>query len=350
MLNNQTCNYFKNFSGTPTLIRLVSNIDSKPGASNKTIIQQRLTVLSNGAVSFISTTKDREIAESLNFDVDTGVALSVLDKISKFFSKAVDSKRYPVVGSYDLTISNSEGISYYYDGSLNNNYTIDGENLSDYIRSALNLPQLFVFEDSGMKKELKTLKITSYTDNECVFLDSTRGELNYSCGSNNLKIENPVAIKAFFDKYNERITPEFDFSASVGYVWDYELNATYSYGKDLRIGGTKEKNIIPYFWKEMMTEIRKMIENEMFKSLFNNDVRKQTVQNNNYNHKIALVSSNDLEEPRWYVVGSSNAQINDYVLVTDDYGDYIIGKVTSNGINNNSKYNRRTYGTIIKKL
>ena len=100
----------------------------------------------------------------------------------------------------------------------------------------------------------------------------------------------------------------------------------------------------------MMTEIRKMIENEMFKSLFNNDARKQTVQNNNYNHKIALVSSNDLEEPRWYVVGSSNAQINDYVLVTDDYGDYIIGKVTSNGINNNSKYNRRTYGTIIKKL
>lgn len=344
-INEKNKNYQKKFEGIPSLIRLVSIKNVTNCFSNNTIIQQKLTVLATGAVSFVSMNKEKEVVESLNFDIDSNTAFDIVSKIAHYFSYSVDGKRYPVTGNYDLTITNTEGNSYFFDGTLNNNYTIDGVNISEYIRNVLHLPQLFVFEDHGLKKDINILEINVFDDNEMIFVDRNKGTLTYKYKDNTISICNYDIVHSFLDKYVEKFTDNLNYSSTIGETWEYEINVSYSYGEDLSFGGKLTK--LPYFYKEMLNTIEKMIHKECFGNMF---IEKNKNQNNN-EFGVALISGNDIPRNNWYKYTDMNLKCGDIVLVNNENNDYVIGKVTR--IINNlvyDPYGYIVYRKIIKKL
>ena len=321
-----TCNYLKKFEGTATLIRLVTSIDPPICASNDTVIQQRLTIIDNGAVSLISTARNKEIIESLNFDIERSVARDLIMKIARFFSKPVDNKRYPVVGNYDLTITNSDGVSYFYDGSLNNNYTIDGDNISEYFRSILDLPQLLVFEDHGRKKDLLKLRLSSVLDGALIELDAKEGTLAYRSQKCKLVINDEQEVKAILAKYGERILEARKHSSLSTEIWNFMLNAEYSYGEGLEFGGNIKWKSHYHFLDALLKEIRNLISAGLSSYIFSQDKSLTDISGLTDYQELCLVDSNDLFHPKWYL-SCDGISVNDYVLVKDESGSIIIGQV-----------------------
>lgn len=333
--------YLKKFEGNPTLIRLISS-KKDVFMNNNTIVQQKLTVINNGSVSFVSMNKNNKIIESLDFDIDKNTAVSIISKIAKYFSNDVEHDRYPSSGNYDLTITNNEGISYFYDGSLDFNFTIDGDNISEYIREKLNMPQFFVFESSGRKKDILKLEINILKDNEKILIDPLHDALTYEYKDSVITVRNNKQISETINKYSEMISNDNVHVSNIGEIWDYEIKAKYSYGEDLRFGG-QLKNNSSLFVDNLLGDIKNIIKKSSFGSILYNQ--------NEYNENLYIVKveSKNLEYPEWYK-SEDELYYGDMVVVKDDYGDLVVGKVIK--VENCSCKSERCkyYKTIINKL
>ena len=338
---NSNKEYLKRFEGKPTLIRLIS---SRKGTfmNSNSVVQQKLTVINNGNVSLITINKNNEILESSDFNIDINTAVDIIGKIAKYFSSDVEHIRYSSSGTYDLTITNSEGISYFYDGSLDYNFTIDGDNISEFIREKLNMPQLFVFESCSRKKDILKLEIDILTDNEKILIDPLHNTLIYEYKDSVITVQNNEQIGDVVSKYSDMISIDNVYVANIGDVWDYEIKAKYSYGEDLRFGGQlNEYNYL--FVNNMLKDIKMIIEKSSFGDILCN-------QNDcNETQYIVEVESKSLGYPEWYK-SDEELYYGDMVIVKDDYGDPVVGKVIKVECCPSSSKRYKNYKSIIDKL
>ena len=338
---NSNKEYLKKFQGNPTLIRLISS-KKETFINENAVVQQKLTVINDGSVSSISMNRNNDIIESLNFNIDRNTAVDIISKIAKYFSNDVERDRYPASGTYDLTITNSEGISYFYDGSLDFNFTIDGNNISEYIREKLNMPQLFVFESSGKKKDILRLEINILKDNEKVLIDPLNNTLIYKYKNSIISIKDDNQINDTIKKYSDMISSDNVYVSNIGDVWDYEIKANFSYGDDLRFGG-QLKNSSSLFVNNLLKDIKNIIKKSSFGSILYNQ---NDCEKNQY---IVKVESKNLGYPEWYK-SDEELYYGDMVIVKDNYGDFVIGKVIKVECCSSDSQRCKYYKTIINKL
>ncbi|MGI6361837.1 MAG: hypothetical protein ACOX05_06080 [Bacillota bacterium] len=140
------------FEGQVQKIKIVSNnivYGSCPKPDEE--VEQRLTINANGRVWFSGYNYSRgfgqyERGRTKNYSIGKEAATRILSAIDTYFSNEDDTVFITDIGIWEMTITNTEGKSYQFKGSLCCDFNVDGVDLSDLIRDTLGIPGLFVFD------------------------------------------------------------------------------------------------------------------------------------------------------------------------------------------------------------
>ncbi|MEG0109370.1 MAG: hypothetical protein RR705_11070, partial [Lachnospiraceae bacterium] len=118
------------------------------------IVEQHITINSYGRVWFSAYAfgdglGKYEKVQTKNYKMEMSVAENVLNKVAIYFSNEYDEIFATDIGSWEMEITNTDGKTYKFRGSLCADFEVDGIDLSDLIRDALNMQDLYVFDGNN---------------------------------------------------------------------------------------------------------------------------------------------------------------------------------------------------------
>lgn len=154
------------FQGQAQKIQIVSNnIGYGPCPEQGEEVVQRLTVADDGRVWFSGYNygqglEQYECGRTKNYTIEKEATARILNAVGTYFSDEYDTVFATDIGSWEMTITNTDGKPYRFKGSLCCDFDVDvdGVDLSDLIRDTLDMPDLFVFD--GNCKPDRVDKIT----------------------------------------------------------------------------------------------------------------------------------------------------------------------------------------------
>lgn len=144
------------FKGVPQKVRIISNnICYGPQPKPEDEIEQHITINTEGRVwfsayNFSSGFGEHEKARSKIYKIKKDIAAKVLNNIARYFSTEYIEVFATDIGEWVMEITNTEGEVYKYHGSLIADFEVDGVDLSDMVREALGMYDLYIF-DHGLK-------------------------------------------------------------------------------------------------------------------------------------------------------------------------------------------------------
>lgn len=151
------------FEGEANKVRIISNnlgFGIAPEPTKE--VEQDLTIRDNGQVSLIVYMFGQgcgkyEKARSYNFNIGKKKASIILDTFARYFSQGYDEIFATDIGGWSMELTNKDGKTYNYVGSLCADLEVDGADLSDLIRDTLEMDDLYLLD--GNKKPDKINKI-----------------------------------------------------------------------------------------------------------------------------------------------------------------------------------------------
>lgn len=152
------------FQGNVSKIQITSNnIGYGPCPEPNEEVEQRLTIAADGRVWLSGYNcgqgfEQYERGRTKNYSIGKEAANRILKAVRTYFSDEYEAVSATDIGSWEMTITNSEGKQYPFKGSLCCDFYVDGVDLSDLIRDTLDIPDLFVFD--GNYKPDRVDKIT----------------------------------------------------------------------------------------------------------------------------------------------------------------------------------------------
>lgn len=140
------------FQGTLKKVSIVSNnigYGLMPGPEEE--IEQRLTINDEGCVWFsgyhFGRSRGRyEKARSKIFKIEKADADRLLGAISAYFSSGYTEVIATDIGDWAMELTNTEGITYQFRGSLCADFDYEGTDLSDLVRDVIGMDDLYVFD------------------------------------------------------------------------------------------------------------------------------------------------------------------------------------------------------------
>ncbi len=150
------------FKGTVQKIRIESdNVCFGPCPEPEDEIEQHLTINNKGRVWFSGYSfghGKRVKARSQSVSVDAQQAQRVLDMVGRYFTN-YNPCIIMDVGSWNMTITNTDGEEYKFFGALCSDFEIDGKDLSDSIRDLTGMQDLFVFDANGKPDKIERMTV-----------------------------------------------------------------------------------------------------------------------------------------------------------------------------------------------
>lgn len=152
------------FEGQVQKIQITSNnIGYGPCPEPDEEVEQKLTIVADGRVWFSGYNygqgfEQYERGRTKSYSIRKEAAAYILNAVGTYFSNDYDTVFATDIGSWEMTITNTEGKPYHFKGSLCCDFYVDGVDLSDLIRDTLDMPDLFVFD--GNYKPDRVDKIT----------------------------------------------------------------------------------------------------------------------------------------------------------------------------------------------
>lgn len=152
------------FEGQVQKIQITSNnIGYGPCPEPDEEVEQRLTIAADGRVWFSGYNygqgfEQYERGRTKNYSIGKEAAARILNAVDTYFSDEYDTVFATDIGSWEMTITNTESKPYQFKGSLCCDFDVDGIDLSDLVRDTLDMPDLFVFD--GNDKPDRVDKIT----------------------------------------------------------------------------------------------------------------------------------------------------------------------------------------------
>ena len=151
------------FEGILCNIRIVSNNICHGSYSKSTVeVEQHITINAEGQVCFSGyifgeeAGKHEKVREK-NFNIGKSKADKVLSTLATFFSQEYEEIFAADIGDWLMELTNLNGKTYKFRGSLCSYFEVDGINLSDLIRDVMEMDDLYVFD--GNRKPDKINKI-----------------------------------------------------------------------------------------------------------------------------------------------------------------------------------------------
>lgn len=286
------------FEGKAEKIRIESNnvsfYGSEPLPTDE--VEQDLTIAADGQVWLFGYNFDGKFGRSVrgrtnHFSIDTEAANRILTAVSKYFSDDYQIVSATDIGSWILTITNTKGKAYEFEGSLCAEFVVDGIDLSDLIRHTLCMPDLFVFDGKDqpdwvnriaidyhrvtkMKLKIsgneKTDKAT-WDYSEQLILDRATDTLEHiqhigsGCTvSRNYYVDQGIA--RFLDEFdadilfNEVPGDPPDVIEDPNETRNYRITVDFQKKPPLVLTGTYDKNGLPGNWADLMEAILAFIQ------------------------------------------------------------------------------------------
>jgi len=142
------------FVGKPQSIRIISNnISYGPYPDFTDEVEQHLEINDEGQVSlkafdFGDGSKDFTKGRSIEFNIEKQISQKILNLVGAYFSQEYTEIFATDIGYWNLEIINTDGEVYFFSGSLCADLEIDGVNLSNLIRSEINIENLYLFDNN----------------------------------------------------------------------------------------------------------------------------------------------------------------------------------------------------------
>ena len=140
------------FSGQPKQLRIISNnIGLGPQSEPGSEVEQRMTITLDGQVffsaySFEVPPDQYRKTRTQTFRIEQTAAQKILGAVATYFSNEYDELFATDVGNWSMELTNTEGVVYKFGGALSAGFEVNGVNLSDLIRDALKMKDLYVFD------------------------------------------------------------------------------------------------------------------------------------------------------------------------------------------------------------
>lgn len=155
----------KRFKGVPQKVRIVSNnICYGPAPGSDDEVEQHITINADGRVwfsayNFGSGFGGHEKSSSKIYKIDKDTAARVLNNIAQYFSTEYIEVFATDIGEWEMEITNTEGTVYKFRGSLCADFEVDGIDLSDLIRDALGMNDLYVFDGNNKPDRVERITV-----------------------------------------------------------------------------------------------------------------------------------------------------------------------------------------------
>ena len=156
------------FQGTLKKMRIVSNnICYGPMPEPNEEVEQHLTINNEGRVWFsgynFGCGRERyEKARNKNFKIDKVTADKMFDVIAAYFGNEYTEVFATDIGNWVMELTNTEGNTYKFRGSLCADFDYEDTDLSDLVRDTVGMDDLYVF-DGNCNFLIKIRKYNSHT-------------------------------------------------------------------------------------------------------------------------------------------------------------------------------------------
>ncbi len=148
------------FEGVPEKMSIVSNsfgFGITPGPEEEVV--QHLSIDDSGQVAFSvyayeDYSEERPPLRNNSFTIEESISIEILNKVALYFKEEYYEEFAYDIGMWFLGLTNTEGRTYKYQGSLCTSFEIEGIDLSELIRERLGLLDLYVFDGNDKPEEM----------------------------------------------------------------------------------------------------------------------------------------------------------------------------------------------------
>lgn len=140
------------FQGKLKKVRIVSNnICYGPMPAPNDEVEQHLTINDEGRVwfsgyNFGHGSERYKKARTKNFKIEKSLADRLLNALAAYFGNEYTEVLATDIGSWVMELTNTEGITYKFRGSLCADFDYNGTDLSDLVRDTVGMADLYVFD------------------------------------------------------------------------------------------------------------------------------------------------------------------------------------------------------------
>lgn len=340
------------FQGEPQKIRIVSNnicYGPQPEADDE--VEQHLTINAEGKVwfsaySFGEGFGHHEKLRSKTFKVEKTVANRVLKKIAQHFSNEYDELFATDIGDWVMEITNTEGKVYKFRGSLCADFEVDGIDLSDMVRDALDMDALYVFDGNNKPDRVDRITVDyrrvtkikpkvipedasweyvtwDYTEKLVIDRKSETLEHIQNIGSGCV-----VSRKFYVQDGVESLLDDIDADDLFGEVEgnpedaiddpletkDYTITVDFKKGSQRIICGTYDKKALPEAWGDFVNDVREFIRFYGFGEILDPSVYEK-VKRRKQDYIYCSVEFDEGYKSYYYIADDDSIQVGDYVVV-----------------------------------
>lgn len=307
------------FKGIPKKVRIVSNnISFGPTPLPTDEVEQHITINQEGRVWFSAFTfGERDSwpskynkARMKIFKIEIEKAQKILNVLASYFRKEHPDFFATDIGSWDMELVNEEGEKFHYHGSLCTKIIFEDEDISDMIRDALEMDDLWVLDGRGepdtinritidYHRQTKTKRDESFFNNlddltwnykERLTIDRETEEIEHiqQVGTN------CIISRKFKVEYGvENLLDSFDADDLFRYVEgnpedvvenpmetkNYTITVDYNRGEQHIIHGSFDKKGLPDDWEEFAESVFTFMKlygsGELFNPYIFNKVRRR---------------------------------------------------------------------------
>lgn len=153
------------FQGKPQKLHIVSNnicYGSQPKPDDE--VEQHLTINTKGQVWFSAFNYGEgagqyQEARTNNFKVEKATAEKILCTVAAYFSNEYDEVFATDIGDWTMEITNTDGVTYKFRGSLCADFNVDGTDLSDLMRDTLGMDDLYALDGNANPDQIDRITV-----------------------------------------------------------------------------------------------------------------------------------------------------------------------------------------------
>ncbi len=340
------------FQDTLKKIRIVSNnICFGPMPEPNEEVEQRLTINSEGRVwfsgyNFGTDAKRYKKARSKNFKINKDATDKLFDAIVTYFGNEYTEFFATDIGDWVMELTNSEGVTYKFMGSLCANFDYKGIDLSDLVRDTVGMDDLYVF-DGNCKPDVIT-KVTldyhrlakiepqqkpedvdgdfisrDYTEHVIIDRETETLEYIQKLGTG-CKISHKYEIKGEI----KSLLNNFDAEELFGYTKgnpgdvidtpnknkDYTITIEYKKNQSRTIAGSFDKNGLPMDFADFAETVFDFISFYGFKEALDPSVYGKAKRRKS-EYIFCSVTFDESYKSYYYLTDDDSIEIGDFVLV-----------------------------------
>lgn len=341
----------KRFKGTPQKVRIVSNnICYGPPPEPDDEVKQHITINADGRVwfsayNFGSGFDGHKKSRSKIYKIEKDNAARVLNSIAQYFSTEYIEVFATDIGEWTMEITNTEDEVYKYRGSLIANFEVNGVDLSDVVREALGMDDLYVFDGNNKPDRVdrvtidyhritkikpkqpisETAEYMTWDYSERLVLDRESETLEHI---QNIGSGCVVSRKYYVKGSVEGLLDDIDADNLFGEIEgnpddvvdnpletkDYTITVDRKKGPQRVIQGSYDKKALPEFWGGFADEVRHFMMLYGFGEILDPDVYGK-VKRSKQDYMYCSVEFEEGYKTYYYISDDDTIEVGDYVVV-----------------------------------